>query len=287
MDFFRDLAVNPLLLSSFAGGLLAAVARGAMGPYVITRRMVSLAGAIADIVIGGLGAVIFLRYQFRPYLDGLQPLHGAVVAALLAAVIIDWCTARPRAARHAAGCPLGRGHGERVPMLIEFTPGYQEDLLGYLFGNLSVVDWHDALLVLTLDVAILLVLAMFDKRFMALCLDEEFVGLQAVSGAGYQHPSIGPRRAGGRGADTGGGIDPGAGVAGPAGGTPAGTLPRGRMGLLIVLSIALCMALVSVPRVAVIGTQIAPESVIVLGGCGLSCAALWRRFGQKTSSAQW
>ena len=63
--FFSDMAVNPLLLSGILAGLLAAVACGLIGPYVITRRIVFLSGAIAHIVVGGLGAVIFLRFRFE------------------------------------------------------------------------------------------------------------------------------------------------------------------------------------------------------------------------------
>ena len=60
--FFEDMAVNPLLLTGLLGGILAGLACGAIGPYVVTRRIVFLAGAIAHIVVGGVGAVLYLRY---------------------------------------------------------------------------------------------------------------------------------------------------------------------------------------------------------------------------------
>lgn len=279
MDFFRDMAVNPLLLSSLVGGLLAAVACGAMGPYVVTRRMVSLAGAIAHIVIGGLGGVIFLRYQMRPHLDWLRPMHGAVLAALLAAVLIGLVERHARerldtllGALWAVGMAAGL-------MLIKYTPGYQEDLLSYLFGNLAVVDWKDVLLVLVLDGVILTMLVLYHKRFMALCLDEMFVGLQGVGVAATNIlllalvalAVVALTRIVGL-------ILVLALLALPA--ATAAHFAR-RMGTLMLVSIVLCAGLVCVPRVAVYGTRIAPESAIVLtAGAAYLLSALWRRLRQ-------
>ncbi len=64
MGFFEDLGTNPFLLTGLLAGLLASLACGVMGPYVITRRIVFLAGAIAHIAIGGVGAAIFLATRF-------------------------------------------------------------------------------------------------------------------------------------------------------------------------------------------------------------------------------
>ena len=54
--FFRDMGVNPFLLTGLLAGLLASVPCGIVGPYVITRRLVFLSGAVAHIAVGGIGA---------------------------------------------------------------------------------------------------------------------------------------------------------------------------------------------------------------------------------------
>ena len=56
--FFLDAAVNPFLWSGLAAGLLASISCGIVGPYVVTRRLLFLAGALAHIAIGGVGAAI-------------------------------------------------------------------------------------------------------------------------------------------------------------------------------------------------------------------------------------
>ena len=92
IDFFCDLSVNPFLGAGLLAGLLASLACGIIGPYVVTRRIVFLSGAIAHIAIGGVGAAIFLRYRFDPALDWLVPLYGAAAAALPAALLLGALT---------------------------------------------------------------------------------------------------------------------------------------------------------------------------------------------------
>ena len=78
MSFFQDMAGNPFLLTGLLAGWLASVACGVIGPYVVTRRLVFLGGAIAHIAVGGLGLAIFLRHHFD-FFGWLEPLHGATL----------------------------------------------------------------------------------------------------------------------------------------------------------------------------------------------------------------
>lgn len=177
--FFEDMAVNPLLLTGLLGGILAGLACGLIGPYVITRRIVFLVGAIAHIIVGGVGAVIFTKHRLD--LDWLSPLHGAVVAALGAAVLVGLVRhyARERVdtligAMWAVGMAVGI-------LLVKFTPGYQTEIMSYLFGNLAVVGRSDVLLLVVLDVLIVAAVLAWHKRLEAVCLDEEFAEIQGVS----------------------------------------------------------------------------------------------------------
>ena len=76
-SFFQDLGSNPFLSTGLLAGLLASIACGVMGPYVITRRIVFLAGAIAHIAIGGVGAAIYAGHRFPESCGALNPLVGA------------------------------------------------------------------------------------------------------------------------------------------------------------------------------------------------------------------
>ncbi len=271
--FFQDMAVNPLLLTGLLGGLLAGLACGLIGPYVVARRIVFLAGAIAHSVVAGVGAVIFLRYQLDwPALD---PLHGALVAALLAAVLVGLVHhyARERldtliGALWAVGMAVGL-------MLIRFTPGYQTEIFSYLFGNVAVVSRGDVTLLVALDAVIVGVLALYHKRLTAIVLDEEYTGVQGVSVLGtnlvllmlVSLAVVAMIRVVGL-------ILVIALLTLPA--AVAGLATR-RLAPMMILSTGLCLVLVTIPRVAVYGTRVSPEAAIVLSAAGLYLAALAAR----------
>ena len=54
MTFFTDMSTNPFLLTGLLAGIGASLACGVIGPYVITRRIVFLVGAIS---IAGRGSI--------------------------------------------------------------------------------------------------------------------------------------------------------------------------------------------------------------------------------------
>jgi zinc transport system permease protein len=179
MQFFRDMAHNPFLATGLLAGLLASLACGVVGPYVITRRIVFLSGAIAHMAVAGVGASIWLAHVC-PAAAWFKPLYGAMAAAILGAVIIG--VVHERAAERtdtligalwAVGMALGI-------LLIKFTPGYQTELMSYLFGNISIVNWEHVRLLTALDAVILTVAFVFHKRLVAVSMDEQQAELQGI-----------------------------------------------------------------------------------------------------------
>ncbi|QDU72442.1 metal ABC transporter permease [Mucisphaera calidilacus] len=180
MGFFADIQHNSFLVTGLLAGVLASVATGVIGPFVITRRIVFLSGAIAHMALAGIGGVIFLRHLFPEALVWLSPLHGAVVVALGAAVLLGVVHERVAermdtliGAMWAVGMALGL-------MLIKFTPGYHTELMSYLFGNIVYVTWSDVGLIAVLDGVILLVTALYYKQILAVCVDAQQAELRGV-----------------------------------------------------------------------------------------------------------
>ena len=67
-------------------GLLAAIAFGIIGSYVVVKRISYLAGAIAHCVLGGIGAALYLQQVHgQAWAD---PMLGALFAAMTAALIL-------------------------------------------------------------------------------------------------------------------------------------------------------------------------------------------------------
>lgn len=180
-QFFHAMADNPFLLTGLLAGLLASLACGIVGPYVITRRIVFLSGGIAHMAVGGIGAAIFLAYRFPNAFGWLSPLHGAIVAALASAVLIGLLHDRIAermdtliGALWATGMAVG-------VLLVKFTPGYHTELMSYLFGNLTTVSWDNVTMMVVLVLVIVVVAAFFHKRLLAICLDRQQAELQGIS----------------------------------------------------------------------------------------------------------
>jgi zinc transport system permease protein len=65
-------------------------------------------------------------------------------------------------------------------IFIALTPGYNVELLTFLFGNILWVSHSDIILLLSLDVLIAAFVAIFYRRFVAICFDEQQALLQKV-----------------------------------------------------------------------------------------------------------
>lgn len=272
IQFLHDMADSQFLFTGLVAGLLASLACGLIGPYVITRRIVFLSGAIAHMAVGGVGAAVFLATMVPGAFGWLRPIHGATVAALAGAVIIGLIHQRVAermdtliGALWSIGMTIGL-------VLIKFTPGYQTELMSYLFGSIVFVSWADVRLMLMLDALILGTVLVFHKRFLAVCLDEEQAQLQGIPLLGTNIVLLCV-------------VALTVIVLTQVVGLilviallslPAATAAHhvSRMGPLIVASTGICVALTSLPRMAAYGTQITPASAIVLAAAGLYLASV-------------
>lgn len=181
MTFFADMAFNPFLLTGLLAGLCASLSCGIMGPFVISRRIVFLSGAIAHMAVGGIGAAIFLAHRFPDSCGWVHPLHGAVVSALVAAVIIGLLHDRANERIDTLiGSLWATGMAAGI-LLIKYTPGYQTELMSYLFGNIVYVTPGDVRMMVILNLLILAAVLLFYKRLLAICLDRQQAELQGVN----------------------------------------------------------------------------------------------------------
>ena len=178
LDFFTDLTRYSFLQNGLAAGLLAGVACGVVGSYVVTRRLTYLAGGIAHCVLGGLGAAAWLRKVHG--LTWLDPLYGALAAAVLSAVVIGWVSLRAAEREDTAISALWAVGMATGLIFISRTPGYNEDLMSYLFGNILLVSRGDLWLLAGLDAVVLVITLIYHNRFVAVCFDEEFARLRGL-----------------------------------------------------------------------------------------------------------
>lgn len=170
-SFFEVLTNQTFLQYALLAGVLASIGCGMMGTYVVVKRISFLAGGIAHSVLAGMGIAYFF---------GHDPIFGAVISAIIAALIIGWIKLKWRQGEDiiiAAVWSVGMAIGI---LFIAKTPGYSVDLMSYLFGNILMVTTEELIIMLILDLILLLCVGIFYKQFLAVCFDEEFAQLRGI-----------------------------------------------------------------------------------------------------------
>jgi len=179
MEFISAVGKHTFMLHALITGLLASVACGVVGTYVVSRRITYIAGGIAHSVLGGLGLARYLSIVYD--WPALKPLYGAVVAALAAAVTIGWVSLRSSEREDTViGAIWAIGMAVGI-IFISLTPGYNEDLMTYLFGNILLVTTADLYLIAMLDAVIVAIVLLFYNKLLAVCFDEEFARLRGIN----------------------------------------------------------------------------------------------------------
>lgn len=168
---------QPFLRMALFSSIGASVAGGVVGSYVVVKRIVFVCGSIAHSVLGGLGAALYLKKVVG--IEWIEPVHGALVAAILSAWLIGTVRLYYRqredtviAALWAFGMSVG-------VILISLTPGSPTEISTYLFGNILWASSADLTMLIALDALVLIITPLFHRRFLALCFDENQAALQA------------------------------------------------------------------------------------------------------------
>ena len=157
--------------NALLAGLLTSIACGVIGTFVVVNRIVFLSGGIAHAAYGGIGLAFFF---------GLPFVVGTLGFALLVAMVMAVVTLKARdrsdtiiGVLWALGMALG-------VILLDVTPGYNVDLMSFLFGSILAVPTSDLWLMLVLNGLILLAVGYFYNDFLALSYDEDFAQVRGV-----------------------------------------------------------------------------------------------------------
>ncbi len=166
-----ELLTASFIIKAFLVGILTCIATGIIGTFIVVRRMSFLAGSIAHTVFGGLGLFRYLN---------LPPFIGAALFSQIAALTIGILS---RKSRHheeiliSAIWSIGMAAGL---LFIQFTPGYNVDLMSYLFGNILLVSSSDIAMIVGIDLTIIISTVLFYRQFQAICFDENHARMQGI-----------------------------------------------------------------------------------------------------------
>lgn len=151
--------------NALLAGILVSITCGIIGTLVVVNRIVFISGGIAHAAYGGIGAAFYM---------GFPPFLGAALFSFAVSMVMGVASLRDKhrvdaiiGVMWAIGMALGI-------IFIDLTPGYNVDLMSYLFGSILTVVRMDIWFMLSLNMILLLIVFVFYKEFLAVSYDEEF-----------------------------------------------------------------------------------------------------------------
>ncbi len=157
--------------NAIAAGLLASLICGIMGTLVVVNRIVFLSGGIAHAAYGGIGLAFYFKWPMMICTMGFS----LAAAMLMAGITLN--------ARHRADTIIGViwAMGMAVGIiLVDLTPGYNVDLMSYLFGSILTVPKSDLMVMAVIGILITGLVTWYYKDLLAVSYDEEFAQIRGV-----------------------------------------------------------------------------------------------------------
>ena len=153
------------------GSLLASIACGLVGTYIVTRRLVFISGGLTHASFGGIGIGLY---------TGLSPILSAAVFAVLSALGVEWLSKR-RDMREDSAIAVFWALGMAVGVMFTFlSPGFAPDLSAYLFGNILTITQGDLMLLAIVSGLLAAFFVLFRHPIVQVAFDREFARSQGL-----------------------------------------------------------------------------------------------------------
>lgn len=171
-EFISAVFNNTFLQNAILAGILSSIACGITGSFVVVKRISYVGGGIAHAVMGGLGIAYFLNFN---------PLYGALAFAIVSAGIIALVKLKLNNSEDTIISALW-SIGMAIGIIFAYiTPGYNVDLLSFLFGNILMVSSETLWFLLILDLFIIITVFIFYRQLVYVCFDEEYAKLRGLN----------------------------------------------------------------------------------------------------------
>ena len=151
--------------NALLAAILASIACGIIGSYIVSRRIVFISGGITHASFGGIG----MGYYFS-----FDPIFGAVIFGILSALGIEFFSKKADLREDSAIAMLWALGMALGIIFIFLTPGYAPNLMSYLFGNILTVSLTDLIFLTLLAIFIAAFFFFFYRVILFVAFDEEF-----------------------------------------------------------------------------------------------------------------
>jgi len=157
--------------NAIIASLLASIISGIIGVIVVEKKLMMMSGGIAHTSYGGVGF---------GYLMGFEPLLGAFIISIIAAICLSFIKRRNLSQLDMiVGLFWSLGMGLGI-LFISLMPGYPPDMNSYLFGNILAITQGDLFLMAALTGVIVVSILAFFNYWKSYLFDEEFVSVLGI-----------------------------------------------------------------------------------------------------------
>lgn len=172
LENIQEILSYEFIQNAIIAGILLSVISGIIGSLVVVNRMTFLVGGIAHASYGGIGIAIYLS---------LPIFLGASIFAMFCALFIAFITLkREKELDTYIGLMWASGMAIGI-ILIDLTPGYNVDLMSYLFGSILAIDTKDLYYMTSLLIFIVLIIAIYYKDILAVSYDKEYAQIRGIN----------------------------------------------------------------------------------------------------------
>ena len=157
--------------NALVAGLLASIICGVIGTLVVVNRLVFLSGGIAHAAYGGIGLAFYFKWPYLP---------GTIGFSLTAAMLMAFVS---HTVKHRADTIVGVIWAVGMAfgiILLDLTPGYNVDLMSYLFGSILTVPSSDLVVMTIIGIVITVLVFYYYYDLLAMSYDEEFAKIRGV-----------------------------------------------------------------------------------------------------------
>jgi zinc transport system permease protein len=149
---------------ALAAGLVVGLCAPLIGTFLVQKRLSLLGDGIGHVAFAGVAAGL---------LFGVWPVWTALVAAVAAAVSIEWLRSRGRATGDLALALFFYSGIAGGVVLTGLAGSLNSGTLSYLFGSILTVDRADAVTIAVLGIVIIASVVVAQRALFSIVLDEE------------------------------------------------------------------------------------------------------------------
>ena len=158
--------------NALIAGILVSITCGVIGTFIVVNRLVFLSGGIAHAAYGGIGLAFFFGLPYTFSILGFSLITALVMSAVTlktkersdTIIGVLW----------ASGMALGI-------ILLDLSPGYNVDLMSFLFGSILAVPKSNLWMMLILCSVIISTVVFLYNDFTAFSYDKQFARIRGVS----------------------------------------------------------------------------------------------------------